>query len=48
MKRNKSGKIKAWRCHLHYDFTKPNDTNIYIERCGVTVGVTNLAKAKKT
>lgn len=48
MKRNKSGKIKAWRCGLRCDFTEPNDTRKYIERCGVTIGITNLGKAKKT
>ncbi|WP_192485376.1 MULTISPECIES: hypothetical protein [Cysteiniphilum] len=46
--RKKSGKIKSWRCHLRCDFTKPNDTNTYIERCSVTVGISNLAKAKET
>ena len=44
--RKKSGKIKAWRCHLRCDVTKPNDTNTYIERISVTINITNLAKAK--
>ena len=34
------------RCHLRCDFTKPNDTNTYIERISVTINITNLAKAK--
>jgi hypothetical protein len=47
-KRKKSGKVKAWCCHIRCEFTKPNDTSKYIERCSVTVGITNLAKAKET
>ena len=45
--RKKSGKIKSWCCHLRCDFTKPNDINTYIERCSITVGITNLTKAKE-
>lgn len=46
--RNKSGKIKAWLCHLNCKFSKPNDANIYIERCAIKVGLSNLAEAKET
>lgn len=47
-KRKKSGKVKAWRCHIRCEFTKPSDISKYIERCSVTVGITNLVKAKET
>ncbi|WP_440994696.1 hypothetical protein [Cysteiniphilum litorale] len=46
-KRKKSGTIKAWECHLRCEFTKPDDTNKYIERCAIKVGVSDLAKAKE-
>ncbi|WP_192485233.1 MULTISPECIES: hypothetical protein [Cysteiniphilum] len=47
-KRKKSGTIKAWECHLRCEFTKPDDTNKYIERCAVKVGKPNLAAVKGT
>ncbi len=47
-KRKKSGKVKAWECHLRCEFTKPNDTNKYIERCAVKVSEPNLAAVKGT
>jgi ribosome-associated translation inhibitor RaiA len=47
-KRNKNGKIKAWECHLRCEFTKPDDTNKYIERCSVKVDKPNLAAIKGT
>ncbi|WP_192485310.1 MULTISPECIES: hypothetical protein [Cysteiniphilum] len=46
--RNKSGKITAWLCHLRCKFTKPDDANIYIERCSIKVGLSNLKQAKET
>ena len=47
-KRKKSGTIKAWECHLRCEFTKPDDTNKYIERCAVKVDKPNLAAVKGT
>lgn len=47
-KRNKSGKIKAFTCHLRCEFTKPDDSNTYIERCTITVPGTNLKAVKGT
>ena len=44
--RKKNGKIKSWRCHLRCEFTKPNDTNKYIERVSVAIHVPNLRDAK--
>jgi hypothetical protein len=47
-KRKKNGKIKAWQAHMICKFTKPNDTNTYIERCTVKVDKPNLAEVKGT
>ena len=47
-KRKKSGTIKAWECHLRCEFTKPDDTNKYIERCAIKVDKPNLAAVKGT
>ena len=47
-KRKKYGTIKAWECHLRCEFTKPDDTNKYIERCAVKVDKPNLAAVKGT
>ena len=47
-KRKKSGTIKAWECHLRCEFTKPDDSNKYIERCAVKVDKPNLAAVKGT
>ncbi|GGF91747.1 MULTISPECIES: hypothetical protein [Cysteiniphilum] len=47
-KRKKSGKVKAWECHLRCEFTKPNDSNKYYERCAIKIGISDLAKAKET
>ena len=47
-KRNKNSKVKAWECHLRCEFTKPDDTNKYIERCAAKVDKPNLAAVKGT
>ena len=47
-KRKKNGKIKGWQAHMICKFTKPNDTNTYIERCAVKVDKPNLAEVKGT
>jgi hypothetical protein len=47
-KRKKNGKIKGWQAHMICKFTKPNDTNTYIERCTVKVDKPNLAAIKGT
>jgi hypothetical protein len=47
-KLKKSAKVKAWEFHLSCEFTKPDDTNKYIERCAVKVDKPNLAEVKGT